>query len=130
VSRALSLLRASWASGVQEKCLDFLSNLHRGSPFSPRREMKRLREARHPMTLCTPFRLRTGPMFAMAETFSRLASIPHSDIINPRSMPQGTPKTHFLGLSLIHFALRHRNVSSRSATRPLALLDLTIMSST
>ena len=82
------------------------------------------------MTLCTPFRLRIRPMFAMAETFSRLASIPRSDTINPRSMPRGTPKTHFSGLSVIPFALRHWNVSSRSATRPLAFLDLTTMSST
>jgi len=69
-------------------------------------------------------------MFAMAETFSGLASIPHSDTINPRSMPRGIPKMYFSGLSLIPFALRHWNVSSRSATRPLAFLDLTIMSST
>jgi len=108
VSRALSLSRAYWASGVPEKCSDFLSNLYRGSPFSPRWEMKRLGEARHPITLCTPFMLWIGLMFVMAETFSGLALIPHSDTMNPRSMPRGTPKTHFSGLSLIPFALGTR----------------------
>jgi len=130
VSKALNLSRDSWASGVQEKCLYFLRNIYRGSPFSLRREMKQLRDARHPMTLYTPFRLRIGPMFAMAETFSGLASIPHSETMNPRSMPRETPKTYFSGFSLIPLALRHRNVSSKSATRPLAFLELTTMSST
>ena len=92
--------------------------------------MKRLWEARHPMTLCTPFWLRIGPMFVMAETFSGLASIPHSDTINPRSMPRGTPQMHFSRFSLILLALRHHNVSPWSATRPLAFLDLTTMLST
>jgi len=85
--------------------------------------MSRLRDARHPMTLCTPLRLRIGLIFVMAETFSRLALIPHSETMNLRSKPQGTPKTHFSGFSLIPLALRHRKVSSRSTTRPLAFLD-------
>lgn len=50
------------------------------------------------MTLCTPFRLRIRPIFKMAKTFSRLASISRSDTMNPRSVPRGTPKTHFLGV--------------------------------
>ena len=66
----------------------------------------------------------------MVENFSGLASIPRSETMNPRSMPRGTPKIHFSGFSLIPLALRHQKVSSRSATRPLAFLDLTMMSST
>jgi hypothetical protein len=55
-SSALSLLRSSWASRVQEKCSYFLRRRYRGRPFSPRHEMKRLRDARHPMSFYTPFR--------------------------------------------------------------------------
>ena len=61
--------------------------------------MNRLRDARHPMILCTPFRLWIGPMLAMAETFSGLASIPRSETMNPRSMPRETPKMHFSGFN-------------------------------
>jgi hypothetical protein len=55
-SRALSLSRAYWASGVKEKCSDFLRRWYRGRLFLLRHEMKRLRDARQPMSFCTPFR--------------------------------------------------------------------------
>jgi ribonuclease HI len=51
--------------------------------------------ARHPMTLCTPFKSLIGPMLVMAVIFSGLASMPRSETMNPRSVPRGTPKTHF-----------------------------------
>jgi hypothetical protein len=37
----------------------------------------------------------------MAAIFSGLASMPRSETMNPRSMPWGTPKTHFSGLRLL-----------------------------
>ena len=40
----------------------------------------------------------------MAEIFSGLASMPRSETMKPSSMPLGTPKTHFSGLSLMLFA--------------------------
>ena len=40
----------------------------------------------------------------MAEIFSGLASMLRSETIKPSSMPLGTPKTHFSGLSLMPFA--------------------------
>ena len=92
--------------------------------------MKWLRAARHPITLCTPLRSRIGPMLVMAETFSVLASMPRSETMNPKSMPRGTPKTHFSGLSLMPFSLRHLKAIFRSSMRSLAFLDLTMMSST
>ena len=82
------------------------------------------------MTLCTPLRSRIGPMLVTAETFSGLASIPRSETMNPKSMPRGTPKTHFSGLSLMPFSLRHVKAVSKSPTRSPAFLDLTTMSST
>jgi hypothetical protein len=81
------------------------------------------------MTLCTPFKSLMGPMLVMAAIFSGLASVPHSEMMNPKSMPRGTLKTHFLGLSLTPFALRHQNVVSRLERRSEAFLVLTTMSS-
>jgi hypothetical protein len=82
------------------------------------------------MTLCTPFKSLIGSMLVMAAIFSGSASMPHSETMNPRSMPRGTPKTHFSGLSFTPFALRHLNVVSRSVRRSEAFLVLTTMSST
>ena len=123
MSDALSLSRASWASGVYEKRSDFLKSRYRGKPFSPRREMNRLRAARQPMTFYTPFRSRIGPIRVMAETFSGLDSMPHWETIKPKSMPQGTPNTHFSGLSFTPLALRQSNAILRSATRSSTFLD-------
>ena len=39
-------------------------------------------------------------MLVTAETFSGLALMPHSETMNPKSMPRGTPKTHFLRIKL------------------------------
>jgi hypothetical protein len=80
--------------------------------------------------LFCPFKSLIGPMLVMAAIFSRLASMPRSETMNPRSMPWGTPKAHFSGLSFTPFALRHLNVVSRSEMRSEAFLVLTTMSST
>jgi hypothetical protein len=130
VRTAFRFPRASSASGVQVKHSAFLKRWYRGRPLSPRHEMKRLRAARHHMTLCTPFKSLMGPMLVMAAIFSGLASMPRSETMNPKSMPQGTPKTNFSGLSFAPFALRHRNVVSRSERRSEAFFVLTMMSST
>jgi hypothetical protein len=66
VRSAFRFPRASSASGVQVKRSVFLKRHYRGRPLSLRREMKRLRAARHPMTLCTPFKSLMGPMLVMA----------------------------------------------------------------
>jgi hypothetical protein len=52
----------------------------------------------------------------MAAIFSGLASMPRSDMMNPSSIPLGTPKTHFLGLSLMLFSLSFSKANLRSAT--------------
>jgi hypothetical protein len=75
--------RASSASGVQVKRSVFLKRRYRGRPLSLRHKMKRLRAARHPMTLCTPFKSLIGPMLVMAAIFSGLASMPRSETITP-----------------------------------------------
>jgi hypothetical protein len=67
--------------------------------------MKRLRAARHPMTLCMPFKSLMGPMLVMVAIFSGLASMPRSETMNPKSMPRGYPKDTLLGIKLHAFRL-------------------------
>ena len=43
----------------------------------------------------------------MAEIFSGLASMPHSKMMKPSSIPLGTLKMHFSGLSLMPFGLKN-----------------------
>ena len=69
-------------------------------------------------------------MLVTAEIFSGLASMSRFETMNPKSIPRGTPKTHFSGLSLMPFSLRHLKAISRSSMRSLAFLDLTMISST
>jgi hypothetical protein len=88
--------------------------------------MKRLRAARHPMTLYTPFKSLIGPMLVMAAIFSGLASMPRSETTNPRSMPRGTPKTHFSGLSFMPFAFRHLNVVSGFPRLDYDVIDVSL----
>jgi hypothetical protein len=47
--------------------------------------MKRFRAARHPMTLCTPFKSLMGPMLVMAAIFFGLASMPRSETMCGRT---------------------------------------------
>jgi hypothetical protein len=70
------------------------------------------------MTDWTPLRSRIGPILEIAETFSRLASIPRSKTRKPTSMPIRMPKTHFSGFNLISLAFSLSNVSRRSQMRP------------
>jgi hypothetical protein len=84
--------------------------------------MKSLRAARHPMTLRTPFKSLMGPMLVMAAIFSGLASMPRLETMNPKSMPQGTPKTYFSGLGLTPFAsLMNPAAISSWTSSPMAL---------
>jgi hypothetical protein len=57
-----------------------------------------------------------GPMLVIAKT-SKLALIPCSETMNPKSMPQGTQKTHYSGLSLTLLAQRQVKAVSRSVMR-------------
>ena len=66
----------------------------------------------------------------MAEIFSRLVSMLCLETIKPSSIPLGTPKMHFSGLSLILFAQSFTKVYSRSAMTWSVGLDLTTISLT
>ena len=67
--------------------------------------MKRLRAARHSVTLCTPFKSLMGPMLVMATIFSGLASMPRSETMNPRSIASGDSEDTLLGIELHAFRL-------------------------
>ena len=86
----------------------------------PSQEMNRLRVAKQPVSLCMPLTLHMGPMLEMAAIFLGLASMPRSDMMYPSSFPFGTPKTHFLGFSLMLNLQRFVNVVAKFAIRSLA----------
>jgi hypothetical protein len=115
----LSESSASCASGVHIKWSDFFISLYNGRLRSPSRAMKRLKAVRQPVTRCRPFRFLIGPMSMMAEIFSGLASMPRSDMTKPRSIPLGTPKTHFLGFSFTPCCRSFAKTSVRSGPGPL-----------
>jgi hypothetical protein len=48
----------------------------------------------------------------------------------PNSMPRGTPKTHFSGLSFTPLAHRQSNATRKSLTRSSAFLFFTTLSFT
>jgi hypothetical protein len=126
----LSESSASCILGVHVKWSDFFISLYGGKLRSLSRAMKQLRAARHPVIRCTPFRFLIGPMFMMDDILSGLASMPRSDTTKPRSMPLGTPKTHFSGFSFTPCCRSFAKTSVRSGTRFPVFLDLTTISST
>jgi hypothetical protein len=65
----------------------------------PSFEMNLFRVAMHPVNFCTSLMSVGAFMLVMAEIFSGLASMPRWLMIKPSSFPEGTPKTHLLGLS-------------------------------
>jgi hypothetical protein len=71
--------------------------------------MKRLKAARHPNTFWTPLRPRIRPIRSRAATFSGLASMPRWETMYSKSMPRGTPKTHFSGFNYTPLARRQLN---------------------
>ena len=82
--------------------------------------MNWLRAARQLVSLCTPLTLHIGPMLEMAMIFLGLALVPRSDMMDPRSFPFGTPKTHFLGFNFILNLQRFANVVAKFVIRSLA----------
>jgi hypothetical protein len=66
--------------------------------------MKRLRAARHSMTLCTPFKSTMGPMLVTAAIFSGLASTPLGDD-EPQEHASGHPEDTLFRIELDTFRL-------------------------
>jgi hypothetical protein len=79
----------------------------------PSREMNLLKAAMHPMNFWTSWRLWGGFILVIADTFSRLGSIPEWETIYQSNFPEGTPNVHLSGFNFILSFLRLSKVSVR-----------------
>ena len=113
--KSLSCVNALSASSVHLNLFCRLRSLKKGSLRSPSLKMNRLRAAMQPVSFCISLMLVGACMFVMEDIFFELASMPRWLMMNPSSLPEGTPKMHLVGLSFHRKALRLEKVSSRSA---------------
>ena len=88
---------------------------YRGSAFCPKQKMKRLKAATHPVSFWIFLRSVGIANCDRAWIFAGLASIPILETMKPSNFPEGTPKTHFSGLSLMSYVQRLSNVSLKSS---------------
>jgi hypothetical protein len=65
----------------------------------------------HPVSFWTSFIQFGAFILVMEEIFSGLASMPRWLMMKPSSFPDGTPKTHLLGLSFHWYSRRDAKVS-------------------
>jgi hypothetical protein len=126
----LRSLKASCTSLVHWNMSYFFRSLKIGSPLTPSHEIILLRSAMHPVNFCVSWRLSSGAIFVIADTFSGLGSIPRQETIYPSYFPKGTPNVQFLGFNFILNFLRLSKVSARSKMSLSPFLVLTTMSST
>jgi hypothetical protein len=92
--------------------------------------MNLFRAAMHPASFFMSLMHVGAFMLVMAEIFSGLASMPQWLMMNPSSLPDGTPKTHLFRLSFQRYSHKDAKVFSRSAMSVLEFLVLTTTSST
>jgi hypothetical protein len=130
VRYTLRLSKASLSSSVHSNLPIFFNNLKNGSPFLPSHEMKRLRVAMLPVSFCTSFTQRGGPISVMAWIYLVLASIPRLLTRNPSSCPDGTPKTHLFGFNFHFHLFRFSKVCFKSSTSMFGFFVFTTTSST
>src|SRR6187399_2141957 len=88
---------AASASGIHFIGPTFFKILKNGRARSADFEMNLLRAATQPASLLTSLTRFGASICSMALILSGLASIPLWDTKNPRSLPEGTPKTHSRG---------------------------------
>jgi hypothetical protein len=91
-----------------------LEELEEGKPRSPSLGKKQFKATMQPVSFWTSLMVAGASMAKMALIFSGLASIPWWLTMNPSSFPEGTPKTHLVGLSFHRNFRRLLKVSSRS----------------
>ena len=78
VRNNLSCSKAVSASSDQEKCSEALRSLKKGSPFSLRRDMKRLKAAMQPVSFCISLTHVGHFILVMAVTLLGLGSMPRA----------------------------------------------------
>jgi hypothetical protein len=67
----------------------------------PRHEINLLKVAMHHVNFYTSWRLSGDFILVIADTFSRLGSIPRCETIYLSNFAEGTPNVHFLGFCII-----------------------------
>jgi hypothetical protein len=80
--------------------------------------MDLLKAAMHLVNFWTSWRLSSGFILVIADTFSGLGSISHWETIYPSNFPEGTLKVHLSGFSFILNFLRLSKVSARLELSP------------
>jgi hypothetical protein len=124
VRYALRLSKAFLASSIYSNLPLFFSNLKEGSPFSPSRDMKRLRAAMQPISFCTSLTHRGGPISVIARIRLALTSIPRWLTKKPRSCPDGTPNTHLFLFNFHFHFFKFSKVCFKSSISVLGSLSL------
>jgi hypothetical protein len=84
----------------------------------PSHEINLLKAAMHPINFCTSWRLSSGFILVIANTFSGLGSIPQWETIYLSNFSEGTLNVHFSGFSFIMNFLRLSKISTRSEMSP------------
>ena len=125
----LSSSKAIQHSSIHSKLFICLITLKKGRHLLVDREINLLRAAMRLAKRCTSFVVQGGYMSKMAQTFSGFASIPRHETMNPRNLPEATPKAHLARLSFILYFRRVWNVSAKSETCSTAFWLFTSMSS-
>mgnify|MGYP005829674527 CR=1 FL=1 len=118
------------AASVHSKCSVRRRRRYKGSAFSPKREIKRLKAATHPVSFWICLRSVGIANCDRARIFARLASIPLLETMKPSNFLEGTPKTHFSGLSLMLYVQRLSKVSLKSSIKVSTCLVLMTTPST
>jgi hypothetical protein len=107
----------------------FLWSLKKGGLPTPSLEMNHLKADMHPINFCMSWWLLGGIMFVVADTFSRLGSIPCWEITYPSNFHDGTLNVHSSGFNFMLNFLRFLKVSARSKMSPSSSQVLTTTSS-
>jgi hypothetical protein len=79
--------------------------------------MNLFRAVMHPVSFYTSLTVAGAFISMMAVIFTGLASIPRLLMIKPSNFPDGTPKTHLVGLSFHRNLRRLLNISFKSAIK-------------
>ena len=87
------------ASVVYSNLSCHFSSLKKGKPHSPSLDKNRFKAAMQLVSFWMSLMVAGASMAMMALIFSGLASIPQLLTMNPSSFPEGTTKTHLVGLS-------------------------------
>jgi hypothetical protein len=92
-------------------------------------KMNLLKAVMHPVNFWTSWRLSSGFIFVIADTFTGLGSIPRWETIYMSSFPEGILNVHFSGFNFILNFLRLSKVSSKSEMSPSSSRVFTTTSS-